>query len=212
MQDKQTRIFTGLFVLVLVWIGVYWMWEPGRPDRPRISVAPIEPVDDEPSPEDEAPADPSGVVAPEFETHTVRTGETFQDIAERYYDRRVLWTVIARANPRIDPRSLREGMTVRVPVDPGNVQGRRVGTRADGEPEAPQRDGEPGEGEPGPDASDLSIEYIVQPNDSLTLIAQKHYGSTRYADLIFEANRDRLESRDAIRVGQVLILPPLGDE
>jgi len=211
-DDRQSRIFAGVVVLVLVWIGVYWMWEPGRQGPPRISVAQPtpdpEPADDEPrelDADDSSATDPDpsadrddpepqpGVIAPRFRSHTIRQGELFQDIADRYYGRRELWGVIARANPTLDPRRLREGMTVRVPLDPANIQGR---------PERSAQD------EPDSAGEDLTIEYIVRPNDSLSLIAQRHYGSARYADLIYRANRDKLASRDAIRVGQVLALPP----
>jgi len=215
-DERHTRIFAGAGVLVLVWIGVYWMWEPGRPGTPRISVARPEAVSatgdtraarepdpaPEPGPDAEPGDDPDpsvsppgrGVLAPEFRSHTVQSGETFRDIARRAYGRGELWSVIARANPTIDPMRLREGMTLRIPLDPGNIQGLELGADRD-------RGAPPSEG--------LAIEYIVRPNDSLSLIAQRHYGSARYADLIFRANQDSLRTRDAIRVGQVLRLPPL---
>lgn len=213
MEDRQPRIFAGLLVLVLVWVGVYWMWEPGDPKASlRISYAadpaPTDPAkpqpDPQPTPRDPAPAtqprpkpnDRTGVAAPEFRTHVVREGELLQDIAERYYNDRAMWSTVAQANPFVDPRRLREGMRLRIPIDPTNIQGRPV---TQGEPDTTPSD----------PPQDLTIEYIVQPNDALSIIAQKHYGSSRYANLIFEANRDTLRSPDAIRVGQVLRLPPL---
>ncbi len=208
----------GLCVLVVVWIGVYWMWEPGGAKAsPRISVAddpvvtieepeevpgdtgPVEiinaPVQD-PSPDPVIRRPTTGAVAPEFRTYTVKKGQTLQDIARIEYGRSAMWSVIARANPRVDPLRLREGMSLRIPVDPGNVQGRDI------EDENPNQGGDP---------EAIVIEYVVQPGDSLSKIAKNFYGSTRYTDFVYESNRDVLRSKDSIRVGQTLKLPPLDE-
>lgn len=38
MDERTSRIFIGLCLLVLVWIGVYWMWQPARDQGdPRIT-------------------------------------------------------------------------------------------------------------------------------------------------------------------------------
>lgn len=50
--------------------------------------------------------------------------------------------------------------------------------------------------------------YTVQPGDSLSAISQKMYGSWQYWNVIYEANRDILESPSRIRPGQVLKIPP----
>jgi nucleoid-associated protein YgaU len=122
--------------------------------------------------------------------------EIMQDIAQRYYGSTSMWSVIARANPRVDPLKLREGMTLRIPVDPKNIQGVvDNGNGSSGDPETAQEQ--------------PVVDYIVQSGDSLSLIAQRFYGSARYADFIYESNRDTLRSKDAIRVGQTLKLPPL---
>lgn len=49
--------------------------------------------------------------------------------------------------------------------------------------------------------------YVVQPGDSLAAIARKFYGRTEAFEQIFQANRDSLGTPDAIRPGQLLILP-----
>lgn len=49
--------------------------------------------------------------------------------------------------------------------------------------------------------------YVVQPNDTLLVIAQRTYGDPAAFDRIFEANRDQLTRPEDIRVGQVLRLP-----
>ncbi|MEC7274267.1 MAG: LysM peptidoglycan-binding domain-containing protein [Verrucomicrobiota bacterium] len=55
--------------------------------------------------------------------------------------------------------------------------------------------------------SNLPRSYTVQSGDTLSAISKRFYGtSTRYID-IFQANRDRLSSEGALRVGQVIRIP-----
>ncbi|MFK7758647.1 MAG: LysM peptidoglycan-binding domain-containing protein [Phycisphaerales bacterium] len=236
MEEQSSKIYFGLCVLVLIWIGVYWAWDPNKADTVKISIAQSEtensiftdePNAQVPSVDDEQPSAPAGavlvqiadpqttdltsaetsvrdaatpglentpvLVKPEFDTHVVAQGEILQDIASRYYGRASMWNVIARANPRVDPLKLREGMELRIPVDPDNIQGRVVGEEGASESET----------------DDTTVEYLVQSGDSLSLIAKRFYGSSKHADFIYESNRDVLRSMDSIQIGQTLMLPPL---
>jgi nucleoid-associated protein YgaU len=241
MDERSSRIFGGLCLLVLVWIGVYWMWEPEQDDPPRITFPgeteqPAEtpaqtssaPAEDDPvveitarqredqrtaqEPVREAVLKPrvtppeiitdldsdryaTRVIPPEFTQHTVRENETMGSIASRYYGSSGRWDVISRANPSVDPDRLRVGMILRVPVDPENIQGKVV-----------RDDRDPGSrSEPAPRV----VEYFIQSGDSLSRIAERFYGSARYADFIFENNRETLRSKDDLKIGQLLKLPPL---
>jgi len=218
MEERSSKVYLGLCILVLIWIGVYWAWEPGKSDNPRISTFKPAEIQSDPEPvvieqeseldEEEQPAidvlDLSSssslspqLVPPEFQSHTVVQGEIMQDIAKQYYGKSSMWNVIARANPRIDPLRLRAGMSLRIPLDPNNIQGRLTNLNTD---------------DPGTESTqstELIVDYIVQPGDSLSRIAQNYYGSARHADFIYQSNRDTLRSKDAIRVGQTLKLPPL---
>jgi nucleoid-associated protein YgaU len=49
--------------------------------------------------------------------------------------------------------------------------------------------------------------YTVQTGDTLSHIAQKHYGKASHWHAIFEANRDQIDDPDRIFPGQVLKLP-----
>lgn len=49
--------------------------------------------------------------------------------------------------------------------------------------------------------------YTVRKGDTLSEIAQRHYGKASRWHAIFEANRDQLDDPDLIRPGQVLKLP-----
>lgn len=49
--------------------------------------------------------------------------------------------------------------------------------------------------------------YTVRAGDTLSQIAQHHYGKASRWHAIFDANRDQLDDPDRIRPGQVLKLP-----
>lgn len=213
MNDRTTGVFSALGVLVVVWIVAYWSWPASGPS---VSLTPVEtegelvvepepvpqpaprPVSPRPAPvviepERETSPEPGGVIPPEFRPYTVQAGDNFDRISQRVYGTTRHGLAIARANPLLDPRRLRVGQVIRVPVDPSNIQGIPVGEP----PPAP--------------AETRVIEYTVKRGDTLSGIATSFYGSARYVDFLFDANRDRLRSRDDLRLGQVLRVPPLPD-
>lgn len=53
--------------------------------------------------------------------------------------------------------------------------------------------------------------YTVEPGDTLSAIAQRHYGKASAWHGIFDANRDILDDPDRIQPGQVLRLPAPAD-
>ena len=55
-------------------------------------------------------------------------------------------------------------------------------------------------------AQDMAT-YTVRKGDTLSAIAQEHYGKASRWHAIFEANRDQIDDPDLIRPGQVLKLP-----
>ena len=50
--------------------------------------------------------------------------------------------------------------------------------------------------------------HVVQKGDSLYAISRKFYGDSSYIDFIFQANRSSLPSKNSLKLGQVLIIPP----
>lgn len=216
MSAPSARIGAGFLALVAVWIGVYWLWEPTG--TPRLSFAdesapPVEtetpetpgatvPVEPEPLPadppvvvpEDRTPAaaapDPvADESTPRFRDYSVRAGDTFERISRRFWGTIRHADAIAAANPFVSPTSLQVGQVLRIPSTPDNVQGK------------------PEEGQETDLPTPEFMEYIVVKGDNLSALAQRFYGSLRYADVIFNANRDTMSSIDDLQIGQVLRIP-----
>lgn len=213
MNQNSGKLALGLLALLGVWILVYWL-APASPKvtfaeqvtietpssetvvppvvqaperNPEIKPKP-EPEKNEPSkvPEKVRPhvPDGGGVIVPEFFDHTVASGETFDTIAAKYYGKRGMGNVVARANPFADPRRLKPGRVLKVPKDPGNVQGIEVV----------------------PESAEERI-VVVRAGDTLSSISKAAFGTVNMADAIFDANRDTLSSPDDLSVGQRLRLP-----
>ncbi len=214
MGGGTTRLGAGLTLLVLIWVLVYWWYEPspprvtfaappGAPVEPEAEVAPTPTVESAiPIESSRGVVRESAVLEPRFELYTIRPGDTAASISRKFFGTAEHAGAIARANPLMDIDRLRPGRTIRVPLDPSNIQGRVV--TVEREVEAPAEAAAPKPPESAPKES----EYTVQPGDSLARISRRFYGSERYVDLIFGANRDRLRSRDEVRAGQVLRIPP----
>ena len=106
------------------------------------------------------------------------------------------------STPQSPPETERNQTPVRQPTgtpdpDPGNP----TGPPASEPQESPEPD------DPAPSGAEQPRVYTVQRGDSLSRIAQREYGSVRYTDLIYNANRDVLSAPDALQPGMRLVLP-----
>ncbi len=54
---------------------------------------------------------------PAERTHVVRRGETLSGIAKSVYGDAALWRLIANANPRVDPKTIRPGTRLTIPAE-----------------------------------------------------------------------------------------------
>jgi nucleoid-associated protein YgaU len=222
MESTAGRLAIGLAALVILWVGVFWVYEPARdgpgragtvgfvdppaamserfPDAPAAVRSEVQrtldatpPVLAKPLAQTKPALEPSpakreaGVVAPEFDSYTVKSGETFEAIAKARYGSSRLAGAIKNANPLKDPRRLRAGDVIRLPRDPSNIQGKQGST---------------------PSVKALGTAYIVKSGDSLSTISQSQYGTSKHWNLIYEANKGVLPSPDKVRQGIRLVIPP----
>jgi len=118
---------------------------------------------------------------PKERFYTVRKGDTLYSIARRVYGDGKMWAAIWKANKGVieEPSRLAAGIRLRLP-------------------------------EPGEKEEESKYEtYIVQKGDTLSKISRLHYGTSRFVNLIFEANRDRIKEPERLRVGMLIRIPPL---
>lgn len=214
MTNAAARFGGGFLALTAIWIGVYWLWEPSRSAGVSFSdesirdsahvTTPLVPAAAKP-PETNRnevtevikpvvitniqPIADRAATPPKFQNYTIRRGDTFESISRRFFGTIRRAEAIAKANPFVSPTKLREGQVIRIPADTDNVQGRP----ADGDkPDLPTPE---------------FVEYIVVRGDTLSEIAQRFYGSLRYAEVIFNANRETMRSIDDLSIGDVLRIP-----
>ena len=229
MSDGRGRLFGGIAALAVLWIVVYWWWEPRGAtisfdpgpasadagtgslvdsERPRVveprGASPVvqEPVAVAPRPtpppappvvkEEPRPPVPA-VIPPQFREYAIRDGDTLEAIARRELGSSRHVEAILAANPLMSPDRLTIGRVIKLPIDPKNIQGKP-------NPDAPVASS--------PVTKAIATEYTVKSGDSLSKIAREVYGSTAYDELIFQANRDQLNSKDDLQIGQKLKLPP----
>lgn len=120
--------------------------------------------------------------------HTVAAGETLGDISLKYFKSSKQWKKIVDANPGLDPKTIKVGQKLRIPVE----------TKAD----APLALGN-GPAPMAPVAGERT--YTIKANDSLYSIARKELGApNRWKEI--QALNAGVNTAD-LKVGQVIKLP-----
>ncbi len=131
-------------------------------------------------------------------SHQVQRGETLSSIAMAAYGSPNFYPAILRANPKLDPRRMKPGMTIVLP-DVSEVKH---------DPAAPSARSASSETHSPSATVNTSREYKVQPGDSLYRISVKLYGNSSMQDKIYELNRTTIgPSKERVRAGMVLRLP-----
>lgn len=134
-------------------------------------------------------------------THVVQSGETFSSIAATAYGNSAYYSHLIRANPSIDPKKLRPGMTINLPPE-AEVKANNTATPAAAviTPSASTPAVAP--------KLDEKTEYRVESGDNLNKISAKLYGAANRWEKIYEANKALIGADPKnLKVGMILKLP-----
>jgi nucleoid-associated protein YgaU len=140
----------------------------------------------QPQPVQSQPRPPASTAS---QRYIIKKGDTLISIAKRYYGDGLKWKVIYEANREVitDANFLPIGREIVIP--PVKTAEKMAAL------EHPAR-----------------TTYIVQKDDTLTKIAERHYGDpARWKD-IYQANKEKIPNKDSIVPGTVLVIPDLSPE
>jgi nucleoid-associated protein YgaU len=163
-------------------------------------------------------------------THVVQPNETFASIAAVAYGSQAYYPHLVRANPTVNPKRLRAGMTIVLPdkdqvvaKDAKPAQGAAFSSpSAPAMPGAMNSTATPGAtlgntGNPGATGGAVTValppideraQYRVQAGESLYKIALKLYGRGDKVNAIYDLNKDAIgPNRNHLKAGMVLKLP-----
>lgn len=131
-------------------------------------------------------------------THKVQPGETFVTIARAVYGDGKYFKALEKANPNVNPRALKPGMTIQLP--PASEVKRSTGTAGKSHDNSPQTR---------PSNVSGGSTYTVQKDDSLYKIARKLYpGKRGVEDELYLLNKQVIgPDSTKLKPGMVLKLP-----
>lgn len=149
------------------------------------------------SPPTTRPADDQSTATVGKREHVVKPGETLSLIAQAAYGNANFYPAILRANPNLDPKKMRPGMTIILPA------------ASDVNPNVKPVASNSASGSASASAEiDSKTEYRVQSNDSLYRIAMKLYGKPDMVTKLYDLNKDTIGSDPAkLKLNMVLKLP-----
>jgi nucleoid-associated protein YgaU len=137
-------------------------------------------------------------------THVVQTGETYSSIAATVYGSSAFYPALVRANPTIDAKKLRPGMTINIPPE-SEVKG---DAPASGSIASSAGSSSVTVSSAQPAKIDEKTEYRVESGDSLYKISSKLYGKIDRSDKIYDLNKALIGPDKAkLKPGMVLKLP-----
>jgi nucleoid-associated protein YgaU len=118
---------------------------------------------------------------PGLEYYTIQAGDTLEEISLRFYGSKRGWKRILDANPGLIPTRLKIGKTIVIPPKPSSTIPREV---------------------------IYNDVYTVVPGDTLITISNKVFGTPKFADQIYQLNRDRIPDPNHLEPDLKLRMPP----
>ncbi|MCG3134841.1 MAG: hypothetical protein HMLKMBBP_02245 [Planctomycetes bacterium] len=168
------------------------------------------------------PPTPAPSAVPGFREVKVAKGDTLMIIAKRELGASSKWPTLVEANPGLDPKRMKIGQVIKVPVAAATAANAVPGPApAPGPTLTPTPAPAPGVVEvpgagpapvptpfPVPTPAPVSARtYKVVAGDTLSDIARRELGSAGKVSMLKEANKDVLKGGDRITVGMTLKIP-----
>lgn len=145
------------------------------------------------------------LVGDDFMIYTVRNGDTWAGLSQRFYRDTSYLTQLHNANEEMDVPVAGEEILVPV-IDLSYDAGHREALRPAPRPErSVTRKASREEAVPADPLTTTT--YTVVSGDNLSAVSEKVYGTPHRWKEIYEANRDRLDSPDWVKVGMELRIP-----
>jgi len=139
---------------------------------------------------------PTTPVQPTSTSYTVKPGDTLWIIAQHFYNDGTKWKMIQDANKLQNPSKLKVGMVLTIP-DASDTSYRTT---------APVTT-DTTTGTYTPSTTGTKYHKVVK-GDTLWKLARKYYNDSTKTDLIFEANRDKMATREtSLQPGWKLLIP-----
>ena len=144
---------------------------------------------------------PMTPVQPTSTSYTVKSGDTLWIIAQHFYNDGTKWKMIQDANKLQNPSKLKVGMVLTIP-DVSDSSFRRTSSVE------PQRNSATNSGVNSTSSTTGGKHHTVVKGDTLWRLARKYYNDSTKTDLIFEANRDKMATRETtLQPGWKLLIP-----
>ena len=142
---------------------------------------------------------------PSYALYTVKPRDSLSDIARQHLGSAAKWREIAAVNPGKVGKNgeIRSGDVLRIPLVAGSGARTTSTTPEVKKPEVKVPEQKPAASK----AAETTRTYVVQPNDSLSQIAQKTLGSSKRVNEILALNKDKIDDPNEIYVGLSLRLP-----
>lgn len=141
-------------------------------------------------------------------THTVASGETMSKIAKKYFGNENAWRAIAKANPTVDPTSMKVGTKLRIPAADSATTKTASKPAAGAAPSTTPTTTPTTATTTAAAAGGSEGTHVVGSGDTLASIARKYYGNTKYWERIYSENKGLIGSDPAaLKVGQKLKIP-----
>ena len=130
-------------------------------------------------------------------THKVMLNDSLSGLSKKYYGDMSIWREIFNANKDkiANPDNLRVGVVLIIPDITASKAEKKKAYEVSSATESVKR------------SSSTGRTHKIRTGDTLYKLAKKYYDDYSMWEKIYDANEDTIQSKNSLRVGQILIIP-----